>query len=248
MSIEVTILIPLFNEEDTVAEAIRRSTNGLARTGRTGEVVIVDDGSTDASRERVLQQSSRAGVEVRLIRHTRNRGVAAALRTGIENSRGNMIVILPADLESNPDEDIPRLLESMSGTDLVSGWRQGRTGSKIVASRVYNFLYRSVLRVDIHDANWIKFFRKPVADHLIWTKDWNRYMILFAARAGFRIREVKVTYYKRQHGSSKFGIKRLPIGFVSFLKIYHEVSKRAKMDGHSTRGSSPPSTGEANDT
>jgi len=238
VSIDVTVLIPLFNEEDTVAEAIRRSMNGLSKAGGTGEIVIVDDGSTDASRQRVLEQSKGATIEVRLIRHTRNRGVAAALRTGIENSRGNMIIILPADLESNPEEDIPRLLESMSGTDLVSGWRQGRTGSKIVASRVYNFLYRSVLRVDVHDANWIKCFRKPIADYLIWTRDWNRYLILFAARAGFKIKEVKVTYYKRQHGSSKFGINRLPIGFLGFLRVYHEVSKRSKNEAHEILNSS----------
>ena len=237
MSVDVTVLIPLFNEEDTVAEAVVRSISGLSRAGRTGEIVIVDDGSTDASRTKVLKQSNDTTVEVRLIRHIRNLGVSAALRTGIENARGDLILILPADLESNPEADIPRLIESMPGVDLVSGWRQGRTGSKIVASRVYNFLYRSVLRVDVHDANWIKCFRKPVADHFIWTKDWNRYLILFAARAGFRIREVKVAYYKRQHGSSKFGVMRLPVGFLSFLRVYREISKRSKYDAHAALSS-----------
>ena len=226
MTLDVTILIPLFNEEDTINQAIARSIKGLSIARKTGEILVVDDGSTDQSRARVLAQSKNSAVDVRLIVHERNQGVGAALRTGITNALGEMILILPGDLESNPEEDIPKLTGEMANADLVVGWRQGRTGTKVVASKLYNFLYRTVLHVNVHDANWIKCFRKPVAGHLVWKRDWNRYLVLYAARAGFRIAEVKVMYYKRQHGRSKFGIMRLPAGFLNFLRVYSETSHR----------------------
>ena len=223
MAFDVTILIPLFNEEDTIDQAITRSIKGLSIARKTGEIVVVDDGSTDASRDKVFACSRESPIEVRLIAHDRNQGVSAALRTGISNARGEIILILPGDLESNPEEDIPKLIEEIPRADLVVGWRQGRTGTKIVASSFYNFLYRSVLRVNVHDANWIKCFRRPVADNLVWKRDWNRYLVLYAARAGFRVAEVKVAYYKRKYGRSKFGIMRLPGGFLNFLRVYYET-------------------------
>src|SRR5436309_4987649 len=226
--VDVTVLIPAHNEEQTIAEAISRSASGLVSANKTGEILVVDDGSSDATRMKVLEESKKTHAEVRLVRHERKRGVSVAVRTGIRNARGAMILIIPGDLESDPEQDIPVLLEKMSDADLVAGWRQGRTGAKIVASRLYNFLYRNVLGVNVHDANWIKCFKRQVADHMIWTRDWNRYLVFFAARAGFRIIEVPVPYYRRHHGQSKFGIMRLPSGFVGFLKTYHEVSKRSK--------------------
>jgi len=225
--VDVTVLIPVHNEELTIAEVISRSASGLHSANKTGEILVVDDGSSDATRMKVLE-SKRTHGEVRLIRHEQKRGVSVALRTGIRNARGQMILIIPGDLESDPEQDIPVLLEKMSDADLVAGWRQGRTGSRIVASRLYNFLYRNVLGVNVHDANWIKCLKRPVADHMIWTRDWNRYLLFFAAKAGFRITEVPVPYYRRQHGRSKFGIMRLPSGFVSFLRTYYVVSKRSK--------------------
>ena len=228
MPVDVTVLIPVHDEEQTIAEAISRSASGLFSASKTGEILVVDDGSSDATKMKVLEESKKTHVEVRLVRHEQNRGVSAALQTGIRNARGDVIMIIPGDLESNPEHDIPLLLESMSGADLVSGWRLGRTGSRIVASRLYNFLYRNVLGVNVHDANWIKCFKRQIADHIIWTRDWNRYLVFFAAQAGFRIIEVRVPYYRRQHGRSKFGIMRLPFGFLSFLRTYHEVSKRSK--------------------
>lgn len=228
---DVTVLIPAHNEERTIAEAISRSLHGMSLAGKDGEILVIDDGSSDATRTVVVNESEKTLVHVRLVSHERRRGISAALKTGIRNARGEMILIIPGDLESDPANDIPVLLKKMSEADLVAGWRQGRTGSKIVASRLYNFLYRNVLGIDVHDANWIKCFRKSVADYVIWTRDWNRYLVFFAARAGFRIAEVRVPYYKRQHGRSKFGVTRLPTGFVSFLKTFHQVSKQAKQRG-----------------
>lgn len=225
---DVTVLIPVHNEEQTIGEAISRSIIGLSKAGKTGEVLVVDDGSSDSTQMKVVEKSKKAPIDVRLVPHKRKLGVSAALRTGISNARGEVIFIIPGDLESDPEQDIPLLLQQMSRADLVSGWRQGRTGSKIVASRLYNFLYRNVLGVNVHDANWIKCFRRTIADYVIWTRDWNRYLVFFAAQAGFRVTEVQVPYYKRQHGRSKFGMTRIPVGFVSFLRTFHEVSKRSK--------------------
>lgn len=228
MSLDVTVLIPAHNEEQTIVEAISRSIAGLSKAGKTGEVLVVDDGSSDSTRMIVVEHSKKASFGVRLVTHERRQGVSAALQTGIRNAKGDLIFIVPGDLESDPEQDIPLLLQQMSVADLVSGWRKGRTGSKIVASRLYNFLYRNVLGVNVHDANWIKCFRRTIADYVIWTRDWNRYLVFFAARAGFRVTEVQVRYYKRQHGRSKFGMTRIPTGFVSFLRTFHEVSERSK--------------------
>jgi len=231
VSIDVTVLLPVFGEESTIGEAIERAHRGLARAGATGEIVIVDDGSSDSTQQRVLEAAKKYPM-VKLLSHSSNLGLARALQTGIMNSQGEVIIFLPGHLESNQEDDIPKLLEKMAGADLVSGWRQGRTGPKIAASWFYNLLYRWVFKIDVHDANWIKCFRRPVINHFSWSRDWHRYMILFAARGGWRIGEVKVVYYGRRHGKSKFGIMRLPFGFLSFLRMYHEVTKKARSNGY----------------
>ena len=228
--VDVSVVVPAFNEEETICEVIEKSSRGLFKAGTTGEIIIVNDGSNDRTQKRVMEKSGEVPI-VRLVNHSRNMGLPKALQTGLANAKGDMIIILPADLESNPEEDIPRLLGKMLDADMVSGWRQGRTGSKVVASALYNFLYRSLFKIDVHDANWIKCFRRSIMDHIIFTQDWNRYLVLFAAQAGGRIAEVKVTYYKRDHGRSKFGIKRLPTGFISILKMYRETSRIGRGSG-----------------
>src|SRR2546425_8254144 len=224
VSINVSVLVPAFNEERTICEVIERSSRGLSKAGKTGEIIIVNDGSSDSTQKKVIEKAIDVPI-VKLVNHSRNLGLPQALRTGLETAKGDLIIILPADLESNPEEDIPRLLEKMIDVDMVSGWRQGRTGSKIVASTLYNLLYRYLFKIDVHDANWIKCFRRSIIDHIVWTQDWNRYLVLFAAQAGGKIAEVKVTYYKRDYGQSKFGMTRLPGGFVRFLRMYRDIRK-----------------------
>ena len=225
--VDVSVVVPAFNEEETICEVIEKSSRGLFKAGKTGEIVVVNDGSNDHTQKRVMEKSREVHI-VRLVNHSRNLGLPRALQTGLANARGELIIILPADLESNPEEDIPRLLAKMPDADMVSGWRQGRTGSKVVASAFYNFLYRSLFKIDVHDANWIKCFRRSIMDHIIFTQDWNRYLVLFAAQAGGRIAEVKVTYYKRDYGRSKFGLTRLPTGFIRFLKMYRETRRSGR--------------------
>ncbi len=133
-----------------------------------------------------------------------------------------MIVFLPADLESDPEEDIPKLLGKLDeGYDVVAGWRQGRKEGKVFASGIYNRVSKTLFHIDLHDMNWIKAFRREVIESLPPLRsDWHRFILQIAAHQGFRIGEVPTTWYRRQAGQSKFGFGRIPISLLDVLVVW----------------------------
>jgi glycosyltransferase involved in cell wall biosynthesis len=158
---------------------------------------------------------------VRLIRHRRNRGLTAALQNGFHASRGDYILFLPADLESHPDEDIPALYNKLlEGYDVVSGWRQGRADGKEAASAIYNMVSSRLFDVQVHDANWIKGFRREVIESLPPLRsDWHRFLLHIAADQGWRVGEVPTKWHPRKAGRSHFGFGRIPVSFLDVLVI-----------------------------
>ncbi len=149
--------------------------------------------------------------------------------TGFRNVTKEVIVFLCSDLQSDPEEDIPKLLDGIEeGYDVVTGWRQGRKEGKIVVSKIYHFLTGKLFGITAHDINWIKAFKREVMNDLQLRSDWHRYIIVIAAAKGYRIKEVKTNYYPRQYGSSKYGKKRILRGLLDLLVVKFELSFRDK--------------------
>jgi glycosyltransferase involved in cell wall biosynthesis len=215
----VSVVVPARNEEATVGTFVERTAKAFAQLGRSWELLYVDDGSTDATAA-VVEAAGAAEPRVRLVRQRRNLGLTEALNRGFREARGELIVFLPADLESDPEVDIPLLLGKLDeGYDVVAGWRQGRRDGKRFASRAANFTCRLLFGLDVHDMNWIKAFRREVTDALALRSSWHRYILVMAQSEGFRIGEVKVPYKPREQGRSKFGFSRLPVSFLDVVTL-----------------------------
>ncbi|MEZ4559154.1 MAG: hypothetical protein R2854_22415 [Caldilineaceae bacterium] len=137
-------------------------------------------------------------------------------------SAGDIVILIPADMESDPLVDIPALVNHMEATDLdvVAGWRQGRKDGKVFASNIYNLVMRKLMAVPVHDGNWIKAMRRDVVESLPPLRsDWHRFILMIAAHQGFTIGEVQTYYQPRPAGSSKFGISRIPISLLDVIVL-----------------------------
>jgi glycosyltransferase involved in cell wall biosynthesis len=215
----VSVVVPANNEEATVPAFVEKTAKTFAGLGRPWELVYVDDGSSDGTAAAV---EAEAAVEprVRLVRQRRRLGLTEALNRGFREARGEIIVFLPADLESDPEVDVPLLLGKLDqGYDVVAGWRQGRRDGKRVASRIANVACRLLFGLEVHDLNWIKAFRREVTDGLLMRSQWHRYILVMAHAEGYRIGEVKVPYQPRAAGRSKFGLGRLPVSAIDVVTL-----------------------------
>jgi glycosyltransferase involved in cell wall biosynthesis len=215
----VSVVVPANNEAATVPAFVERTAKAFAGLGRPWELVYVDDGSSDGTATAV---EAEAAVEprVRLVRQRRRLGLTEALNRGFREARGEIIVFLPADLESDPEVDVPLLLGKLDeGYDVVAGWRQGRRDGKRVASRIANVACRLLFGLEVHDLNWIKAFRREVTDDLLLRSQWHRYILVMAHAEGYRIGEVKVPYRPRAAGRSKFGLGRLPVSAIDVVTL-----------------------------
>ena len=215
----VSVVVPANNEVATVPALVEKTAKVFADLGRPWELVYVDDGSTDATAAAVEAEAAREP-RVRLVRQRRRLGLTEALNRGFREARGDIIVFLPADLESDPEVDVPLLLGKLDqGYDVVAGWRQGRRDGKRFASKLANIVCRALFGLDVHDLNWIKAFRREVTDALALRSSWHRYILVMAQNEGFRIGEVQVPYQARRSGRSKFGFSRLPVSFIDVVTL-----------------------------
>ncbi len=217
---QVSVFVPAYNEVENVEPLLDRIQQGFSARRILGEVVFVDDGSTDGTAEAAEALKARYPW-LRVVRHRRNQGLTEAMRTGFRVVRGDFVLFLPADLECHPDEDIPKLLDKLNdGFDVVAGWRQDRKGGKVLASSVYNAVSRWLFKLDVHDMNWIKGFRREVIEALPPLRsDWHRFVLMLAASQGWRVGEVPTQWYPRQSGKSHYGFSRIPISFLDVLVV-----------------------------
>ncbi len=217
---KISVVIPAHNEAGNVSTVFEHVATAFDSLGVSGELIFVDDGSTDDTWDEALKTAERYPF-ARLFRHRRNLGLTEALNTAFANVRGDVVVFLPGDMESDPAMDIPLLLGKIDeGYDAVVGWRQGRHDPKVVASTVYNLASRVLFGLKLHDMNWIKAFRREVIESLPPLRsDWHRFLIHIAASQGFRVGEVKVPYKPRQVGRSKFGFWRIPISLLDVMVV-----------------------------
>ncbi len=220
MSPTISVLIPAYNEADNIAELVERTARAFDELAVAGELIFVDDGSVDGTGD-IVQALQADYPWLRLIRHRRNRGLTTALQNGFHAARGEFILFLPADLESHPDEDIPKLYNKLQeGYDVVSGWRQGRADGKEAASAIYNAVSSRLFDVHVHDANWIKGFRRAVIASLPPLRsDWHRFLLHIAADQGWRVGEVPTNWHPRKAGRSHYGFMRIPVSLLDVLVI-----------------------------
>jgi len=219
---EITVLVPVLDEAETVEELARRVAAVLDGLGRSFELVFVDDGSRDGTSQRILAARER-DPRVRLVRLRRNFGKAAAISAGFDHSRGEIIVTMDGDLQDDPDE-IPRMLEALDsgGFDLVSGWKRDRQDplGKTLPSRLFNWATRRLAQVDLHDFNCgFKVYRREVLEQVPIYGELHRYIPVLASRRGFRIGELAVRHHARRSGVSKYGWDRLYKGLLDLLTV-----------------------------
>lgn len=215
----LSVFIPARNEAGNVAPLFDKIARAFDAQHVVGEIVFVDDGSTDATWDEANAAAARHSC-ARLFRHRKSLGLTEAMRTGFRQCHGDIVVFLPADLESDPEEDIPKLLAKMNeGYDVVAGWRQGRRDGKVFASAIANTVSRRLFGLDVHDLNWIKAFRREVIESIRLRSDWHRFILILAAAQGFKIGETPVNFYPRQKGKSHYGLGRLPISFLDVLVL-----------------------------
>lgn len=224
--VDFSVVIPVYNEAENIALLCEKLHGALAGMARTHEVVLVDDGSSDGTWEK-MRECARPGF--RLIRLRRNFGQTAAMSAGIREARGEIIVTMDADLQNDP-EDIPLLLDRMDkGFDVVSGWRKDRKDEfarRKLPSMIANWLISKVTGVRLHDYGCtLKAYRREVMENVNLYGDMHRFIPALASWVGSRVDEVVVRHHPRRFGKSKYGLSRivkvvLDLMTVSFLLRY----------------------------
>ncbi len=224
---EVSIVVPVYNEEESLSMLHARISEAMGETGKRYECLFVDDGSSDRSLE-TIKSLAAAHPEVRFISFRKNFGQTAALSAGFDNARAPVIVTLDADLQNDP-KDIPGLLRILDeGYDIVSGWRQERQDSlmKTIPSHAANALISFVTRIKLRDSGCtLKAYRKEIIEDLQLYGELHRFIPALASWTGIRIIEVPVAHHPRLRGKSKYGISRvfrvaLDLLTVKFLISY----------------------------
>lgn len=219
----VSTIVPAMNEEGNIDPFCKYFAEMLQNAPFEGELVLVDDGSTDGTLERIRANAARYDF-VRFASHQHNQGLTAALQTGFSVAKGEVFVFYPADLQFHPD-DIPSLVAPIAGgADLCTGWKQGKYKKQLV-SKVYNWISRKIFNLKIHDLNAAKAFKREVVEHVFLRRDWHRYLVVLAVHDGFRVEEVKIKLYDRAWGKSKYAsFRRIPIGVLDMLAVKFQIT------------------------
>lgn len=224
---ELSVVIPLYNEEENVRELHSRLSEVLSKIGKSYEIIYVDDGSQDRTLQ-LLEDIQREDPSVVVLSLRRNFGQTAAFAAGFDFARGEIVVTMDGDLQNDP-ADIPRLLEAIEDADLVSGWRKNRKDpflSRRLPSLIANWLIGRVTGVRIHDYGCsLKAYRREVVKNLKLYGEMHRFIPALASWYGIKIKEIEVTHHPRLRGKSKYGIGRtikvlLDLVTVKFLHSF----------------------------
>ena len=217
----ISVIIPVFNEEDNVLPLYRELKKVLEKQSQGYEIVFIDDGSTDKTATKLQKEILKTN-NLQLIQLTSHFGKSAALTAGFNHVRGDVVVTLDGDGQDDP-KNISLLLTAMNkNTDVVCGWRVDRQDSNIkkINSKIYNHLNRIVNKVQIHDNNcMLRVYRKEVITGLSLIKGAHRYLPAIIASRGFKLAEIEVSHRPRLSGKSKYGTKRLFRGFIDLFKF-----------------------------
>lgn len=232
---DISVVIPLFNEEESLDELSAWIDRVMDQHSFSYEVIMIDDGSNDGSWKKI-EEISKKIPEIKGIKFRRNYGKSAALNSGFELAEGNVIITMDADLQDSPEE-IPGLYSMImeDGFDLVSGWKRKRKDPfmKTIPSKFFNWTTRKMTGIKLRDFNCgLKSYRKELVKNIEVYGEMHRYIPVIAKRAGFiKIGEKEVEHQARKYGVTKFGLERFVNGFLDLLSISF-VTKFGKRPMH----------------
>ena len=223
---DISVIIPLYNEEESLPELMRWIADVMSKNKFTYEVIFVNDGSTDHSWDVICRLQELYGADVvHGVKFRRNYGKSPALHIGFGMAQGDVVITMDADLQDSPDE-IPELyrMVTQEGLDLVSGWKKKRYDplSKTLPTKLFNATARRVSGIKLHDFNCgLKAYRKEVVKNIELYGDMHRYIPYLAKNAGFgRIGEKVVIHQARKYGVTKFGLDRFVNGYLDLMTLW----------------------------
>jgi len=219
---QLAVIVPAFNEAESLPELVERIDEAITAMGRTWEVWVIDDGSDDGTFE-VVRELGKVRPQVHGIKFGRNFGKAAALAAGFKAANAQILITMDADLQDDPAE-IPDLVAQIEqGWDLVSGWKQDRKDSFIKnnTSKIFNWFTSRMCGLKLHDFNCgLKPIGRSVTQKVRLYGDMHRYVPALAHLDGFKVTEMPVRHFARKHGVTKYGISRFLNGFFDLLTVY----------------------------
>jgi glycosyltransferase involved in cell wall biosynthesis len=217
----VSIVVPLYNEEESVNELFSQIKQALDPSEYAFEVLFIDDGSTDTSLKQI-RELAKSDERAKVVSFQRNHGKAAALNVGFQEAVGDFIITMDADLQDDPEEIIPLIAVLDEGWDMVSGWKQVRHDpiGKRWPSKLYNYTVSRLSGIPIHDFNCgLKAYTKKVVKNVELYGEMHRYIPVLAKQKGFSCTEKVVQHRVRKYGESKYGIKRLFTGYLDLFTV-----------------------------
>ncbi len=216
---DFAVVIPAFNEALVVPDLIAELRDTFERYDLDGEILVVDDGSTDRTGDLVEKEAGGWGA-VRVLRHRANLGKTEAMLTAARSTDRTFLVLFDADLQHVPDE-IPRFLERLyDGFDIVTGRKVGHYEKQVVSS-LYNALSRRIFRVPVSDLNSMKAFRREIPEELHLRRDWHRFFVVLAYARGYTVSEIDIELHPRRAGVSKYtGFFRVLGGVMDLLSVW----------------------------
>lgn len=222
---DISIIVPLLNEKESLPELVAWIRRVVEKEGWTHEIIMIDDGSTDGSWG-TIKELSASDSSIHGIRFRRNYGKSAALFHGFKAAEGRVVFTMDADLQDSPDE-LPEMYRMVTEEDwdVVSGWKQHRQDNKLtknLPSKLYNATARWITGIRLHDMNCgLKAYKNEVIKNIEVYGEMHRYIPYLAKNAGFdRITEKPVHHQKRKYGKSKFGLERFVNGFLDLLSLW----------------------------
>ena len=230
MKPDISVVIPLRNEGPNVATLAQRTLEALRNEPRELELILVDDGSTDDTWERI-QEARRADGRVRALRHARSFGQSAALWTGFKASQGGIIATLDGDLQNDP-ADLPAMLKELAAWDMVCGVRTKRqdTAVRRISSAIARQARKTALGVDFRDSGCnLRVFKRAVLETIPPFDGLHRFMPILAHGAGARVKEMPVTHHPRTAGRTKYGVwNRLGRGIYDLAMVRWYLKRQIK--------------------
>lgn len=228
---EISLFLPVLDEEENLEPMHEKIAAALAELGRTAEVIFVDDGSTDRSLA-ILKEIAAKDDRVRVISLRRNYGQTAAMAAGIDAAKGEILIPMDADLQNDP-ADIKRLLDKLDeGYDVVSGWRKNRQDkliSRKIPSQIANRIISWIGGVHLHDYGCsLKAYRRDVLQDVRLYGEMHRFIPIYASWAGARVTEIPVDHHARTMGKSKYGISRTVKVIFDLMTIKFMASYQTK--------------------
>ncbi len=214
-----SVIIPALNEGESIPDLFEELDAAFRKYDLDGEVIFVDDGSSDDSAQIAEREGARLS-RFKLQRHNRNLGKTEALLTGARAAETDWLVLFDADLQHSPEEIARFLSEVEQGYDIVCGRKVGKYKKRLV-SGMYNWLSRRVFGVPVRDLNSMKIFRREVLDDIHLRHDWHRFFVVIAHAQGYKVGEIDIELYPRRKGESKYGGGgRVLVGLLDLLSVW----------------------------